>query len=473
VRETRSLLVIYGGEMEQAAEAKDPASVMATIEARSVKTPHPIPVELMSGNSRAIKVVNNQNDDLKFAMRDEDLEIKLTRPVFVSTIALNLGSFDNVKGMKLVAADLLSGKVEKKSILVENTSGANVRFILNSVITSFILHRGSYFSKDIKKITVDGLFLSEMETFERDYKDIGSLKKEALDLIKVSIAELEEKGDSIKIQREKLESQTQEVQKLVAALNEERDGLREQLDVLKDETNDLTGRLASLKANEVVRAEKLGELEKRSIGIESELEQKTQTLSSTNIAISKAEEKLKGLVSNVNVFTEEFSGFVEQGRKQVNMYAGLSAVPLFLLTIVVYNLFRGAVDLSTKFQEMPRIDLLTLVVTRLPFVAVASLLIGVSVKILFFFVNRIIAIHQQRLDLAKIALIAKDVSDASAAQLNMTSTEIYEAKTYLKMMMLRAYLSDQFDKFTYSRRDVEELKHAEESAVEKVEVPST
>lgn len=427
----------------------------AKVESQKMPEYSEIPVDLMSGTGKLLKTVNNENEDYKYLMRDSEVEIKLARPVYISEVALNLGAFDNVKGMRLVVSDVLTNKVDKKAITVETVSGPSVRFIVGKVATSFVLHRGSFLSKDIKKIVVSGLFLDEIEKFERSHKNLLDLKEDALSDIDEKLSELNKKSKSVDIEREKLVQEMLASKNSMDELSQQHDALMLEVESLQKQESELSVKVDTQKKQLTSAALKIDELAKRNIAIDSELEQKTETLSSKNISISKAEEKLKGLVNNVNVFSEEFSGFVEQGRKQVNLYAILMVVPLLLLSVVVYNLFKGAVDLTTKFEKIPNIDLITLLVTRIPFVAVASLIIGVSIKIIYFLIGKITAIHQQRLDLAKIAIIAKDVSDASASQLDMPLEEAYEAKTYLKMALLKSYLSGQIATFSYSKRNSE------------------
>jgi hypothetical protein len=450
------------------------------IEAINVSTASVIPVGMMSGLGKLLKIVNSSEESPKFVMRESDAEVRLNKPVFVTDILLEVGSLDSVRGMKLVAADVLTNKTEKIAITVERTSGCSVRFVLNRVITSFVLKRESFYSKDIKKIVVRGMLLNELEKFEKEFKDLGEYKDELLALIDETETEFGAREQTLRDDRKSFEASKQ-------ASETELEELQKQVESLTANVAELNKSLAlvvlDVEARKTQRAQltaRNDELEKRNLATESELSQKLQTLSSTNVEISDKEQKLKALVSNVNVFTEEFSGFVDQGTRQVRLYTLFALVPFALLVTVVVNLFNGAVDLSTRFQSMARIDLVTLVVTRLPFVTVAGLIVGVSVKVLFFLINRIIAIHQQRLDLAKIAIIAKDVSDASAAGLGMPLEERYEAKTYLKMSILRAYLSEQIAKFSYKQRESElgvEIENNDHAAlrvrgvIDSVEVP--
>ena len=71
--------------------------------------------------------------------------------------------------------------------------------------------------------------------------------------------------------------------------------------------------LKQQRAEQAALSTSMEEIEKRRLGVQSELSQKTQTLADTNINISKAEDKLKSLINNVNVFSEEFLGFVQLG----------------------------------------------------------------------------------------------------------------------------------------------------------------
>ncbi|MCY1547993.1 hypothetical protein D9M68_840790 [compost metagenome] len=77
-----------------------------------------------------------------------------------------------------------------------------------------------------------------------------------------------------------------------------------------------------------------------------------------------------------------------------------------------------------------------------------------------FLFNRISAIYAERLDFAKIGIVAKDVAFASANGLVLSDRELYEARTYLKIEMLKSYLSGNIGVFAYAKRTtkLEELQ---------------
>jgi hypothetical protein len=434
------------------------AQMREKLEQISVPLTTEIPVQMMSGIGKLLKVVNNPDDHPSFMMRDSELEIGFDRPFYIHKVVVAVSTFQNVRGMKFLGFDMLAGKEVKISITPANAING-VSFSVSKVLTSFVLHRDSFFPKEITNIQIEGIFLNEIEKFEESHQDLLKFRENIGEFIDQKEKEFALELATIAAKKNQADIESKQAEDVITSLEEKKIVLTEEVtqleetlaasSVVLDEQSQATGILSA----------KRDAIEKRNIAIASELEQNVQSLSSTNIAISDAEQKLKNLVGNINVFTEEFSGFVDQGTKQVRIYVSLAAVPLILLCVVVFNLFRGAVDLSTRFNEMPRIDLLTLFATRLPFVAIAALILGISVKVLFFLVNRIIAIHQQRLDLAKIAIIAKDVSDASAKDLGLTVDEQFDAKTYLKMSILRAYMSEQIEKFSYRSRTAKNEAH--------------
>ena len=77
---------------------------------------------------------------------------------------------------------------------------------------------------------------------------------------------------------------------------------------------------------------------------------------------------------------------------------------------------------------------------RLPFVAISIFVVHACYKIAKVFIAEIMKINQQRLNLSKVSIVAKDVSDSSTTGLEFEDDEIYELRTKLKMDMLASHL---------------------------------
>ncbi|MDP1667945.1 hypothetical protein, partial [Phaeovulum sp.] len=57
-------------------------------------------------------------------------------------------------------------------------------------------------------------------------------------------------------------------------------------------------------------------------------------------------------------------------------------------------------------------------------------------------VFEVIRINRQRLDFAKLSIIAKDVSAASAHSTGLSASEVFDAETKLKMELLREHMKN-------------------------------
>jgi hypothetical protein len=103
-------------------------------------------------------------------------------------------------------------------------------------------------------------------------------------------------------------------------------------------------------------------------------------------------------------------------------------------------------------------------VTRLPYLTICGSILAVCYSALIFLFNRISIIYAERLDFSKIGIIAKDVASASANGLGFSDQELYEARTYLKIEMLKSYLGGNIGTFAYSKRELNSEKEEEKKA---------
>lgn len=114
-------------------------------------------------------------------------------------------------------------------------------------------------------------------------------------------------------------------------------------------------------------------------------------------------------------------------------------------------LISGAADLTVIISENPKIDIQTLLLSRIPYVTIASGIIYACYEIAKVFISEMIKINRQRLNLTKISIIAKDVSSAAETGLNnLDEDKIYKLRTEQKMELLRNHLT------YYLGKDVQE-----------------
>ena len=86
------------------------------------------------------------------------------------------------------------------------------------------------------------------------------------------------------------------------------------------------------------------------------------------------------------------------------------------------------------------VDVWTVFLTRLPFVVVALAVIEACSSVVGRLVFEIVRINRQRTEFAKLSIIAKDVSTASADVSELPEEQVFEQETKLKMQLLREHM---------------------------------
>lgn len=182
----------------------------------------------------------------------------------------------------------------------------------------------------------------------------------------------------------------------------------------------------------------------------TELQQSTGLLERNRDNLSREilekETQLKELKSNINLFPTEIVEFVNQGSNNIKLYFWLAAAPIAIIVIMFVMLVDGAANLTTVITHQSNVNLQALVLSRLPYVAVALGIITASYKIARAFFNEMIRINSQRLNLTKVSIIAKDVSSAAEHDLRLSEEDVYRLRTELKMTLLKDHLKDYISK---------------------------
>lgn len=156
--------------------------------------------------------------------------------------------------------------------------------------------------------------------------------------------------------------------------------------------------------------------------------------------VAKITNKLSSLRANVDLFPTELELFVTQGRNNIKALFALTIIPIMILLTMFILLISGAVDLTTKIDPEGKVNIAALVASRAPYVAVALAIITACYKIARYFMIEMIEINRQRLNLTKIAIIAKDVSNAAEIGLELNDVERYGLRVRLKMALLKDHL---------------------------------
>jgi hypothetical protein len=225
-------------------------------------------------------------------------------------------------------------------------------------------------------------------------------------------------------------------------------------------------------------------LNNQSSELEQRINESTRHLQNLSESVQDNREELEKLLADKNVFMEELSSYVEQGEKNIKAYTLIGLAFLAILSVCLWRLIESALRLSQDPQLLERISAFDLFLSRLPLAAVLGGVIILCLKLISSLLNRTFEIHQERLLLSKLSILAKDNSFSSVEGLNVEHGLIYEKRTALKMELLKEFLSgnykgaaekerhlrNRFEQFkSQLKKESDKKEKAKESTVDPVE----
>lgn len=246
---------------------------------------------------------------------------------------------------------------------------------------------------------------------------------------------------------------------------------------LHNEINELADSLDSAKSELGTEEEKLNAARTALLQVESQASLLTKKCADTEQRIDENERNNKTLVINIqdnkaelakllankNVFMEEYSSYVEQGKRNIQFYTLVGIILFIIIGACLKQLITSALALSNDPTILKTISALDLFVSRLPLAFVLGLIMIVSVKMLSTLLGKIFEIHQERLLLSKLSILAKDNSFFSATGVDVSSEIIYDKRVSLKMELLKEFLSGNYrgaaEKEKEIRRKFDEFKN--------------
>lgn len=367
----------------------------------------------------------------------------LYEPAYLTSIKVTASGYEDYHEMELSLIDALTGEEFKEK---RKFSGSGFLFEPKRFVRGFGLRPDQPWSilksQYISRIDARGLeqksffeILMIYENVEREKAKIEDSLSRYFSKAKQSVEEITKNSSKVSEQKTEIKTLSGKIAKLteeVSQLSEKRDEINTRIEV---------GTTVEKERNERVQA----------IGISiNNLNIDRKSLSEN---ILKEERALKELKSEINLFPTEIAGYVGQGKKNITLYAWLSAVPMLIIAFVTYRLFQNAEKLLDFNISVSTYDVIKYLLSRSPYVAVSAAVLGICYSVIRGLFSEIVNINRRRQELFKISIIATDVSYASQYGMKLDDDKIYELKTQTKMELLKEHLKMNIgDDFVYSPR---------------------
>ena len=405
-----------------------------------------IDADFFNINSRSYKAKVLFNDNPVFTYSDnEDILYTLIEPVFVQRMVI----YPHESKFKEVEV-VISKANGDKDVYALKENKDSYSFNINSIIVSiqFIVPK-HFFRKQrlsFSKIEIYGRAQSELESLEKASKEIKTLHEQLKTDATLLINSNNEMLDKIKKEHEEIIATHESLDEEIATFKNEINELTKTKAIKEEEVKIAETNLAKLKAQTAQVQNNHDSLVKMEQTLNDSIEQKILTSTELNKKLVQENQKLRDLQQNTSLIAYDVQGFVENAKSNIKVYIGLSALPWILICVVTYFLFKNTEVLAAIYKlSKEDVDLATIFWSRLPFAMIVSSILFVSYEISISFAKKIIDLHQRILDIQKIGIIARDVSEAALTNLDeFTDEEKYELRAKLKMDLLRSHLAKDF-----------------------------
>lgn len=375
-------------------------------------------------------LINNTKEENTVEGKHRWFDFDFNDYVYVKEIQIHATGYDSWNAVSLLIEPIYGKQIDLKS------NYANGRFALE--VGRFI--SGFRFKPDmnfnllsnqlITSIVVTGYTLNEFEELENEIAHIAQDR-----------ADVQKQLDSIA-------AREQSAADKVSAAETHLNDLKHESSALDKEVGQATAQLDTLKSEISHHFKRRDELKASVQDLNQNLETlRTERRSEEALLAERKSEKAK-LIEEIRLFPSEIGGFVQEAKRSIIYYILLALAPMGIIFYVTYYLYSSAVDL-TQIHKTGDVNVWNIFLTRLPFVIVSVTILQVCGVLVKRFINEIVEINNQRLNLSAISIVAKDVSTASSASLDISTDEKFELETRLKMSLLREqmrkYVSEKYD----------------------------
>ena len=284
-------------------------------------------------------------------------------------------------------------------------------------------------STHVNKVMVFGFREVDTEHFIEFVRNIDNLKSRAISEIEAATADANDRLDLLRqkeSQRDQLNSEIADAEAKLSSVRSE----------IASQSAELSELLAKVGAKET-QLDNLNEQEDR---VRSEVNSLTEKRNSQNQEVDNLNNRLSQLRDEIDIFPSEIAGFVSQAGRDITTYNRYTMVLVAIIVAMLVWVLAGSFDLSEFIKRNANRDVWQLIAAKIPLSLVAAALVTASYKLARVFVQEQISINRQKLSLTQISIIAKDISQASEHNLELSKEEIYSARLKIKMALLSDHI---------------------------------
>lgn len=394
-----------------------------------------IPQRKILGKSDVInssKIADCINAESKYQVTARGALLELKEPAFVSSINI----YGEAKKVKVFIKEIGGRESYVRGNEDKDNKDRYIYTVRKTIGAIRFESEDGFFKKktaEIKKVEIfqwgvsdfnvvsEGLERAISIDYELDKK--SKLVRAAVDSAKNALKELKEEEDALLKRESELNEALAALEESIAQYSVSEEAAKASYAKAEVSLQEINGRIS-----EVVSREE---------AIKKGVEEKAQLLSSLIKESADVNARLKEFEKKANLFPDDLKGFADRADKTKRGYYVLAAVPLVILIIFACNLFKSA-EALTGLTALKLDEVYSHLIQRLPYVIVVTTIIGGAFAFLAHILRRIEEVHQQEMNLSKISIVARDISDSEYSEGD--EDEQKQKRLDLKIRMVQNYL---------------------------------
>jgi len=398
-------------------------------------------------------LIGLQDEQISYRLNRNEYSIRFNDPIFIRSILFTISSapVNTERKLSIKHVNLISGKKEEIEGYKQNE---NEYLYQLGAVTKEIIIKANYNWADQKivlsKINISGYSQTYLDILNNRIDKVIDIKSNFDNHYSETISEIDDEKSKLAHIEDEHDVRLEELTNNINSKHNEISEAEQELDDIRKE-------ITTEQNNHIT-------IQTKNTNIQSQVNDKENKLSRVldqikernieNINLIEKTQKIKSELDEArrdkSLFSDEIVEFARQGANNARIYTWLSLVPLLLISIIAIKLFYSAEDMISQINLLEKLSPLDIIISKIPFALVSIALIQTCYYICKSFITKIMEIHQDRLALSRIAIIAKDVSDASFSGLAIKDEIKYEVRTKLKMDMLKAHMAkDLGEEYSY------------------------
>lgn len=389
-----------------------------------IEAPGPIsiPIDLFhKRTNKTTKLINNASPDFFIDGKHRWFRFEFEKPVYITFINILTEGYDNWNKLSLHYMDIIDDLYDIEIEYKDNTYSHKIA----SFVKSFQFRPDSKYSfitsQKILNVEVIGCTIDQFHELE-----------DAIINIDDNLSDLEQKHRNFAVTEDTHNQKIEQLKEEIGHLRTKRSQLESDIGKNRAEADILDSKIATLKNTLSDLQENTKDLNASLNSLRGERRELLAENAENRISLDK-------ITREIRLFPSEIAGFVKEGNRNIRNFAIIGSPFMIVIAYVTWSLFSKSVDLTTIYNDK-NIDIYAVFLTRLPYVLVSITILQVCGFAVSKLIYEVLQISRQRLNLSKMSIIAKDVSTASSAGLNLTQDQKFERETHLKMELLREHM---------------------------------